>query len=303
MSHTHVITLIANPLQAKLNAALISEIINDLTHQGIIINEIHWLSEEEACDFFFSTTTSLPKKPQCLESIAIDWAVQSLARPRKKRLLISDMDSTIIQQECIDELAAAIGIGERVAAITERAMNGELDFAEALRERVSLLKGLPRDTLQEVFNTRIKLMSGACTLVQTMRQHGAHTMLVSGGFTFFTNRIRDICGFHEDEANILGIAENKLTGMVQEPILDKHAKLAALHRGCATYHLNTTDALAVGDGANDLPMIQAAGLGVGYHGKAIVQQSAQVAINHNDLTALLFLQGYRKDEFICKDEL
>ena len=297
MSHTHVITLIANPLQAKLDAKIISQATEEIAAQGIVASTPTWLSEGEACDLLIAAPTTLPTKLTCIDGLAIDWAVQSLASPRKKRLLISDMDSTIIQQECIDELAAAIGIGERVALITERAMNGELDFAEALRERVGLLRGLPKETLQNVFDTRIHLMSGAQTLVQTMRGNGAHTMLVSGGFTFFTSRIRDVCGFHEDEANILDMAQGQLSGIVQEPILDKQAKLAALNRGCAQHNLASSDVLAVGDGANDLPMIQAAGLGVGYHGKAIVQQSAQVAINHNDLTSLLFLQGYHRHEF------
>jgi phosphoserine phosphatase len=296
MSHTHVITLIANPLQAKLDATVLDAVQDTLSDAHIAFDAPQWLAQDEACDIFITAPTP-PSKPRCLDSLPIDWAVQSLAHPRKKRLLISDMDSTIIQQECIDELAASIGIGERVALITERAMNGELDFAQALQERVGLLKGLPETALQQVFDTRITLMSGARTLVQTMRAAGAHTMLVSGGFTFFTSRIREACGFHEDEANILGIEAQALTGEVHEPILDKMAKLAALHRGCALHQLQPSDVLAVGDGANDLPMIQAAGLGVGYHGKAIVQQSAQIAINHNDLTALLYLQGYKKEEF------
>lgn len=297
MSHTQIITLIANPLQAKLEGSLLKEITADLEAQQCTITRTVWLRDDIACDLYISATTP-PQKPACLTPHAIDWAVQSASSPRQKKLLISDMDSTIIMQECIDELAGAIGIGEHVAQITERAMNGELDFAQALKERVGLLKGLPEATLQEVFQHRITLMPGAQTLVRTMRAHGAHTMLVSGGFTFFTSRIRNACGFDEDEANILHMADGALTGTVAEPILDKHAKLAALQRGCAAHGLTLQDAVAVGDGANDLPMIQAAGLGVGYHGKKIVQDAAQVAINHNDLTALLYLQGYTYAMFV-----
>jgi phosphoserine phosphatase len=296
MTHSFVITLIANPSQVKLEDSFVKSVEDNLRMRGVAVEKTQWLAQEQACDLYVNAEIELDSLAS-LQGHNIDSAIQHVEN-RRKKLLISDMDSTIIQQECIDELAGALGIGEKVAEITERAMNGELDFPSALRERVGLLKGLPESALSQVYAERIMLMGGAKTLVQTMKKHGAHTMLVSGGFTFFTGRIRDVCGFHEDEANVLGIADGALTGMVHEPILDKQAKLAALHRGCREHGVTAEDVLAVGDGANDLPMLQAAGLGVGYHGKKIVQDAVKVAVNHADLHALLYLQGYHSSEFV-----
>lgn len=216
---------------------------------------------------------------------------------RRKRLLIADMDSTMIQQECIDEIAVVAGVGDRVADITERAMQGELNFDEALKERVGLLKGLPAQELQNVFEQRIKLMPGARTLIQTMKAHGAFCALVSGGFTFFTERAAAAIGFDSNQANTLEIQDGTLTGRVVPPILGQQAKLDALHKLTKTLDISEQDALAVGDGANDLAMIKSAGLGVAYHAKPIVAAQATAQIRHNDLSALLFLQGYSHDDF------
>jgi phosphoserine phosphatase len=215
---------------------------------------------------------------------------------RRKKLLIADMDSTIIDCECLDELADMAGIKAKVSAITERAMRGELEFAAALRERVAMLKGLPLTALQRVYAERIRLNPGAKTLVATMRKHGARTILVSGGFSYFTSRVAKDAGFHSDQANDLLDDGAALTGLVREPILGRKAKLAALENAVTSLGISAADALAVGDGANDLAMIQRAGLGVAYHAKPIVAAAARASINHGDLTALLYLQGYRDEE-------
>jgi phosphoserine phosphatase len=217
---------------------------------------------------------------------------------RRKKLLVADMDSTIIDCECIDELADVAGIKAKVSAITERAMRGELDFAAALRERVAMLKGLPLGALQRVYSERIRLNPGAKSLVATMRKHGARTLLVSGGFSYFTARIARDAGFDAEQANELLDNGTALTGLVREPILGREAKLAALEKSLAESRLSPDDALAVGDGANDLAMIQRAGLGVAYHAKPVVAAAAGAGITHGDLTALLYLQGYRDDEIV-----
>jgi phosphoserine phosphatase len=218
------------------------------------------------------------------------------AENRRKKLLIADMDSTIITCECLDEIADFAGLKPKVAAITERAMRGELAFEPALRERVTLLKGMPEATLQKVYDERVRLTQGARALVQTMRVHGAKTVLVSGGFRFFTSRVAAAGGFDEERANLLETAGGQLTGTVAEPILGREAKLDALTQSAAAAGLALADTLAVGDGANDLAMIQAAGLGVAYHAKPVVAEAAGARIDHGDLTALLYLQGYRADE-------
>lgn len=218
------------------------------------------------------------------------------AANRRRRVLIADMDSTMIPVECIDEIAAEAGIGERVAAITERAMAGELDFDEALRERVGLLAGFPVAALERVLAERISLNPGGRTLVRTMAEAGAHTALVSGGFTWFTERVGGLAGFAENRANTLEIEEGRLTGRVIPPILGRQAKLEALDEIVTTRRLTRADVLALGDGANDLAMITAAGLGVGYRPKPALAAEANAVIRHADLTAVLYLQGYRADE-------
>jgi phosphoserine phosphatase len=215
---------------------------------------------------------------------------------RRKKLLVADMDSTIIGCECIDELADFVGLKPKVAAITERAMRGELDFPSALRERVALLNGLPLDTLARVYAERVRLNPGARELTASMRAYGATTVLVSGGFTFFTQRVAAAAGFDINQGNILLDDGRALSGSVKEPILGREAKLEALERNAARLGLSAADALAVGDGANDLDMITRSGLGVAYHAKPVVAAAAAASIVHGDLTGLLYLQGYRQGE-------
>ena len=213
-------------------------------------------------------------------------------------MLLADMDSTMIGQECIDELAAEAGVGAQVAAITARAMNGELDFEAALRERVGLLTGLDAGVIERVLEARITLSPGGRVLVQTMQSSGAYCALVSGGFTAFTRRVAGWFGFDENRANELVIAGGRLTGRVAEPILGREAKVQALEEISAMMGLETADVMAVGDGANDLGMLQLAGAGVALHAKPVVAAECDLRINHGDLTALLYLQGYSREEFV-----
>jgi phosphoserine phosphatase len=222
-------------------------------------------------------------------------------RNRRKSLLISDMDSTIIQQECLDELADFAGLKAEISAITERAMAGELNFEEALRERVAMLKGLDITALEKCHAERITLMPGARTLVETMKADGAHCVLVSGGFTFFTSRIARAAGFHSDQGNTLLDDGHTLTGKVGEPILGREAKLAALQTEAARLNLKPSDTLAMGDGANDLAMIEAAGLGIAYRAKPVVAAAADCGISVTDLTAALYFQGYSDSEIVWEN--
>ncbi len=227
----------------------------------------------------------------------VDVCVQ-LWNGRKKRLLVADMDSTIINVECLDELADFAGLKAKISAITERAMRGELAFEPALRERVALLKGLSVDALQRTYDERVRLNPGARTLVRTMTATGARCVLVSGGFTFFTSRVAEQAGFQAERANTLIEADGELAGRVGEPILGREAKLAALREEAASLGASLSETLAVGDGANDLGMIEAAGLGVAYRAKSIVAAQADAKVEHADLTALLYFQGYREAEFV-----
>ena len=260
--------------------------------------DLVWLSPDEAAEF---EVTTLPSNVEetwaALQEQKTDLVVQP-ASGRKKQLLIADMDSTMIQQECIDELAAEAGVGERVAAITARAMNGELAFDGALRERVGLLAGLDASVIDRVLERRITLMPGGPELVATMKANGAYAALVSGGFTAFTGAISARLGFDEHRANTLLIEDSKLTGHPGLPILGREAKVEALEQITARLGLTPADALAVGDGANDLGMLTLAGTGVALHAKPSVQAEAKVRVNHGDLTALLFLQGYAQSEFV-----
>ena len=233
---------------------------------------------------------------QGLQALRVDMVAQR-SEGRRKRLLIADMDSTMIRQECIDELADEAGVGARVAEITARAMNGELDFEGALRERVGLLKGLPETVIAQVLRDRITLMPGGKVLLATMKANGAYAALVSGGFTAFTESVAGKLGFDENRANTLHVEDGKLAGTVAEPILGKAAKLQTLNEITARLGVTPADAIAVGDGANDLPMLLAAGTGVALHAKPRVQAECEVRVNHGDLTALLYLQGYSRDEF------
>lgn len=261
-----------------------------------------WLSPGEACELALGASvadsqSALARARASVGTRPVDVALVS-SDGRRKRLLVADMDSTIIQQECIDEMADMMGLKPRIAAITERAMRGELDFAAALRERVGLLAGLAESELARVFAERIQVMPGARTLVATMRASGAYTALVSGGFTYFTSRVASAVGFDMNSANRLIIEKGRLTGEVEEPILGREAKLETLSALAAERGIAAGLTLAVGDGANDLAMIRAAGLGVAYRAKPIVAAEAAAQINHTDLTALLYLQGYRRDEFV-----
>jgi len=261
--------------------------------------DIVWLSQGRAFDVPFSGEPALVRAAAiaAVQGVACDINVVS-AGHRRKKLLVADMDSTIISCECLDELADQAGLKPRIAAITERAMRGEIAFEAALRERVTMLKGLELAALETTFRERVKLNPGARALVATMKAHGARTCLVSGGFTYFTERVAREAGFDDQQANVLLDDGSRLTGLVREPILGREAKLAALESEVAKLGMDVQDALVVGDGANDLTMIQRAGLGVAYHAKPVVAEAAGASIVHGDLTALLYLQGYRDDEIV-----
>lgn len=285
-----VLTLIAAPDFAEFPNFLTS-----LQSRLAITHDPRWLEEGRAVDLACIADQEADVIA-ALGDLPIDYAIQPLEH-RRKKLLIADMDSTMIGQECIDELAAEVGLKEKVSAITAAAMRGEIAFDPALRERVALLKGLPETVVDEVIKNRITLTPGGTELVTTMQKHGAYAALVSGGFTAFTSRIATRIGFNENRANILHVADGKLTGTVEEPILGREAKIEALEQ--ITKKLGTTPAhaMAVGDGANDLGMIGLAGLGVAIHAKPAVAAEADVCIKYNDLTALLYLQGYARDEW------
>jgi phosphoserine phosphatase len=300
---THVATLISDPAAAALDAAALARAREILPAPG----EPRWLAERIAADLPFSPSGEndngsgdrawAERLREGLAGRPIGAVVQANA-DRRKRLLIADMDSTMIGQECVDELADRVGLKARVAAITERAMRGDIAFAPALRERVALLAGLPVSTIADVIAERISLTPGGRTLVATMRANGAYTCLISGGFTLFAERIAAMIGFDEARANRLVVTDGRLAGRVEEPILGREAKLAALKDLTARLGLATAATLAVGDGANDLAMLLAAGLGVAYRAKPLVAAQAHARVDHGDLTALLYMQGYRREEFV-----
>ncbi|ACK50702.1 phosphoserine phosphatase SerB [Methylocella silvestris BL2] len=296
---THVATLVCDPRRPILT----DECVRLARGAAPSPLETRWLDPGVAVDICFAADASADLKTveqamrRTLAGAAIDIIVQP-KQGRRKKLLTADMDSTMIGQECIDELAAEIGKRDHVAAITERAMRGEIAFEAALRERVALLKGLHRDAIDRVIETRLTLTPGARTLIGAMRRHGAHTALVSGGFTAFTGAIAEAIGFEAHFANRLEIDSNDFfTGRLIEPIFGADAKLATLRRLCAAYGLDASEAIAVGDGANDLPMLREAGLGVAFRGKPLVAAAADVRIDHADLTALLYAQGFSREEF------
>jgi len=279
----HVLTLVGPEAETLAAALSLGQIV------PLGLNAVDVTFEGDAAAVREQVIAAIGDKP-------VDFAIQP-AENRRKRLLIADMDSTIINVECLDELADFAGVKAQVSEITERAMRGELAFEGALRERVGMLKGLSTSALQTCFDERVRLNPGAETLVRTMAAHGARCALVSGGFTFFTSRVADAAGFHLNRANTLIELDAALTGEVGDPILGKEAKLAALNEETAALGLTPADALAVGDGANDLAMIEAAGLGVAYRAKPIVAAQADAKVDHADLTALLYFQGYRFEEF------
>ena len=287
-----IVSLLTNPETPILDRALV-ETLRNAWGGG----DARWLDPGVAAEFALAEIPeNLWQVWEDLQKLCVDLVVQR-AEVRRKKLLIADMDSPMIQQECIDDLADEAGVGAHVAAITARAMNGELNFEAALRERVGLLKGLPESVIGTVLRDRISLMPGGPALLATMRANGAYAALVSGGFTAFTAAIGERLGFDEHRANTLIIADGVLTGKVEDPILGKEAKLQALNEIGARLGISPADAIAVGDGANDLPMLLAAGTGVALHAKPKVQVECQVRVNHGDLTALLYLQGYARDEF------
>jgi phosphoserine phosphatase len=287
-----VVTLLTNPETPVLERVTVESLRN--AWGG---GNARWLDPGVAAEFAVETIPDTRWQVwEGLQALRVDLVVQP-AEGRKKRLLIADMDSTMIRQECIDELADEAGVGAHVAAITARAMNGDLDFEAALRERVGLLRGLPETVIAAVLRDRITLMPGGRALVATMRAEGGYAALVSGGFTAFTSAVAEWLGFDEQRANTLGIEGGKLTGTVAEPILGKEAKRTALDEISARLGLSQSQVLAVGDGANDLPMLLAAGTGVALHAKPRVQAECDVRVNHGDLTALLYLQGYTREEF------
>lgn len=287
-----VLCLIANPADPALDSALVTAIQHETG------GEINWLHQRIACEIH------APKAADAVEIARIRIGARAVdaalvpSEKRRKQVLVADMDSTMIEQECIDELADAVGIKAQVAAITERAMNGELDFEQALRHRVGLIKGLERRVIEEIRRERITLAPGGRALVHTMKAYGAFTSLVSGGFTFFADYIARRIGFDEAIANVLEFDGDALTGTVASPIVDRSTKLSRLLALAAERGLDPSATVAVGDGANDLDMIKAAGLGVALHAKPSVAQQAQVRIDHGDLTALLYLQGFEEEDIV-----
>ncbi len=290
-----VATLICNPADPALDSTVVDGALAILRSPG----HAQWLFDEVAVDIPFTGSDDIRAIEHRLRAARGDLPIDIVVQPqgvRRKKLLLADMDSTMIGQECVDELADYAGVKERVARITERAMRGEIEFEPALR--VALLKGLPVSVIDEVLKKRITPTPGGRQLVATMRAHGAYTCLISGGFTLFTSAVAAMLGFHEHRANELVVRDGTLTGEVKEPILGRAAKLATLIELRESFDLDDIDTLAVGDGANDLGMIQAAGLGVACHAKPAVAAAAAARIDYGDLTALLYAQGYRRDEFV-----
>jgi phosphoserine phosphatase len=292
-----VATLICNPANPALDSTIVDGALAVLPSPG----HAQWLFDEVAVDIPFAGSDDVRAIEASLRrargDLPIDIVVQPVAL-RRKKLFLADMDSTMIGQECIDELADFVGLKAHVAGITERAMRGEIEFEPALRERVALLKDLPVSVVDEVLAKRITPTPGGRELVATMRAHGAWTCLISGGFTLFTTAVAAMIGFQENRANELKVRDGKFTGEVAEPILGRATKLATLIELREAFDLDTIDTLVTGDGANDLGMIEAAGLGVAYHAKPAVAAAAAARIDHGDLSALLYAQGYRRDEFV-----
>ena len=256
-----------------------------------------WLAPGVACDIATDDPNAVVEARAAIGTTPVDVVVQSDDETRRKRLIIADMDATMTEGETIDQLAVEAGIGPLIAAITVRAMRGELDFAAALRERTALMAGLPEAAVRRV-RDNMRPMPGARTLVQTMQRHGAYAALVSGGFKIFTSHARALIGFDEDHGNTIDIAEGKVTGKVIEPVLGRDAKLRLLHETAAARGVSLGETIAVGDGANDLAMLEAAGMGVAIHAKPVVAAAARARVDHGDLTALLYIQGYRREEFV-----
>jgi len=292
-----VLTLLVDPAGSPLDPSMVDRVRVAIGDAGATVAPADWLAPGVACDLAFDGIEPSAAETAARAAVAgtqIDLAAQPVMG-RRKRLLIADMESTMIQQEMLDEIAEVAGIGPRIAEITRRAMNGELDFRAALAERLALLAGIPLQVINDLQAT-ITMMPGAAALVATMRAAGARCLLVSGGFRVFTGPVAARLGFHGEQGNVLEIADGRLTGRAVEPILDKDAKLATLHAACGEMGIGADDVVAVGDGANDLPMLMAAGLGVAFRAKPAVAAVARVRVDHGDLTALLHLQGFRAAE-------
>lgn len=298
-----VLTLVAPPDRHPLSDAVTTVLTQRLHQVGATTGDIAWLQAQIACDIPFD---NLPVDQAqqlvaaTLAELPIDFHVQPAAN-RRKKLLLSDMDSTILTNETLDDIADIAGLKDEIAAITARAMAGELDFTQALIERIAMLADLSEAALAQAFE-RIGYSVGGATLVATMRKHGAYTALVSGGFKYFTKRVAAKIGFDLDLANDLEISDGRLTGRLQGPILDPDGKLSALIRLSDEHGLTPADAATVGDGSNDIPMLRAAGLGVAYRGKPIVRQAIGCQVNYTDLTALLYFQGYQRTEFVVAED-
>lgn len=298
-----VLTLIINPAThhgaAALDDTTVSTVQKTLQTMGIETAPADWLADGEAVDIAFAGTATEDAEAavrQALNAAPIDVIAQSLYR-RKKKLLIADMDSTIVIGETLDELAAFAGVKDKIAAITQRAMRGELDFAAALHERVAMLEGLDESCLAETM-AAVKLTPGAQSLIATMRANGAFTALISGGFSYFTDRVRQSVGFDSSLGNQLGIEGGKLTGTVIPPIVDKDTKCIMLIDTAEQMGLGMSDTMAIGDGANDVPMLAAAGTGVAFHAHPVAREAARARLDVADLHGALFVQGYRRDEFV-----
>jgi phosphoserine phosphatase len=287
----NTLVLLSNPSRPTLDSGTVQSAVAILQAGGAKVGAPNWLAPDVACD--------IPFEGPALGSLGMTGvdAVFIETDGRRKKLLVADMESTMIENEMLDELADYLGLRDKIAAITARAMNGEIDFAGALNERVGLLKGLPVAKLDEAAK-RIRYMPGGATLVATMKQHGAFCALVSGGFTHFTKMVATRLGFDFDTANVLMHDGKMLAGAVEPPILGKEAKLATLRHLSSSRGFATADAVTVGDGANDVPMLKEAGLGVAFHAKPAVAAQVPAHVDHADLTALLYLQGYRRSEFV-----
>lgn len=293
-----VVTLIAADGTA-LNAEMMERVRDALRALGAETGQPDWLADARACDLPFDDLAP-DQADAAARSIIGDAKIDCIAQRadgRRKALLLADMDSTMVTSETLDDLAAQTGLGDVIAEITARTMNGELDFASSVKERVMMLKGLPTSALDEAYR-QIEVSPGATTAVRTMKANGTHCLLISGGFTYFTSRIAEKIGFHEQMANDFIIEDDKLTGGVSDPVLTKDVKLETLIARCSELGLSLSESVCVGDGANDVPMLQAAGLGVAYRGKPSVKKEIPARLDHADLTGLLFAQGYRLDEFV-----
>ncbi|MEG3619986.1 phosphoserine phosphatase SerB [Magnetovibrio sp. PR-2] len=296
----NVLTLITHPDDRTLSSADVDLARKALNELGTETSGPDWLADHEACDIAFENVSHAEAEAtvrQALDNLPIDVIAQTTLR-RKKKLIIADMDSTIVNGETLDDLAEFAGVKDKISAITARAMEGELDFFEALKARVAMLEGLSEQFLIETMDA-VQLNPGAKELIRTMKAGGAFTALISGGFSFFTDRVRQDIGFDMSLGNRLNIQKGVLTGKVVPPVVTKDTKLEMLIDMAAQQELGMKDTLAIGDGANDVPMLRDAGMGIAYHGHKVARENANARLDHGVLTGALFIQGYRRDEFVA----